>query len=96
MSTELLVSQRDDFGEVGATEVPSFNFKKAGSGEGEVCLGSWFLFPWRFPVAGFSVGWQCSEGLTGPVPSGEFQMGSAPAPPGQLPSYRCHKTCQFL
>lgn len=42
MSTELLVSQRDDFGEVGASEVPSFffNFKKAGSGEGEVCLGS--------------------------------------------------------
>lgn len=50
MSTELLVSQRDDFGEVGATEVPSFNFKKAGSGEGEVCLGSRFLFPSGFQL----------------------------------------------
>lgn len=32
MLTELLLSQRDDFGEVGAREVPSFffNFKKAG------------------------------------------------------------------
>lgn len=94
MSTELLVSQRDDFGEVGAREVPSFffNFKKAESGEGEVCLGSWFLFPSQFPDAGFQ--WDGSAPRDSLA--GELQVGSAPAPPGQLPSYYHHNTCQFF
>lgn len=98
MLTELLVSQRDDFGEVGAREVPSFffNFKKAGSGEGEVCLGSWFLFPWQFPDAGFQWDGSALRGSLALSCLGSCRWGLPQPLLASYPSHYYHNTCQFL